>query len=1017
MGESFLLLRSPAVLTDFKGDGLRVGKVERDGQAAYHLVPEREGALTARVRFEMPLADRAAPIALPSGPAAMQRLTIELDQGGWEVVSPMAMQVIPAANTDDTRSGATLVLAPHVAPSIQLRPKSRDLAAEPTQFFTEVTNLFLPGPGVVNGIARVTVRPVQGRVSGMELLVPAGFTVGDVVRGPVGAWRFDPNTRRLHVAIEPAQTERFAFDVETQLGAGELPFALALEPLRVSGAASEVGTLGLAFGTDAQPEGLRATGLSIVSAQDFDLSLLPRAAEGPPAATLQHAWRHGAAAARVELKVAAVAPEVRATSRQVISLDDDRLVMAVDLRVAIARVGLFKLSFALPEGLEVEAVSGPALSQWTEAQEGAQRLVTLHLKGRTLGEQTFSVTLAGAAPRAQEAWALPRFALREATRQTAEALVVPGKGIRLRAMDREQVAQLDPRTVGGQQAGTLAFRLLQENWLLRLGIELLEPWVTVQALQEVTVREGQMLTRLALRYRVENAAVKQVQLRLPGLDADQARTVRATGPAVGDMVRVAETGDLWEIRFQRAVAGETDVSIEFQGAGAREPGKEAIVPPEFPGVRQTALFVAVRGGGRLELVAEAAPRGWLRSDWTAVPVALQGRGDRSAPALSFRVAEPEGPLSLAVRRHDVADALKLRVTRGDLLTLFAPAGACLTAVDLHLDVVEKSTLRVRLPEGAQLFNTLVNGGSVSVGRDGDAWLFHVPPGAAGERTARVRLVYSATHPGGHEVGLFGPRLNVPLENVTWRVVLPPGYELENYRGGLRLREERTAGSFGLEDYRSFANSKRSADAQQALSLLQQANTFLQRGEQEKAGEALSRVSNGAALDQASNEDARVQLRTLKTQQAVLGLNTRRQRLYLDNRGEGSRNEQLEQAATLNPFMQGKVNYDPQQVDQLLMGNSLEENGALRGIAARIVDQQLAVQTAPGAIDVSLPERGGVVTFTRSLQVDGGAPLELTIAVEKTTRARAGYIAVLLLGVAACTALARRGDLPGGAGRT
>ena len=140
----------------------------------------------------------------------------------------------------------------------------------------------------------------------------------------------------------------------------------------------------------------------------------------------------------------------------------------------------------------------------------------------------------------------------------------------------------------------------------------------------------------------------------------------------------------------------------------------------------------------------------------------------------------------------------------------------------------------------------------------------------------------------------------------------------------------------------------------------------------------------------------MQLRNLKTQQTVLGLNTRRQKLYLDNRVEGARNEQMEQAASLNPFMRGKVNFDPQQVDQLLMGNTVDENTALQAIAGCIVDQQLAAQPAPAAIDVTLIERGRVLTFTRSLQVDGAAPLELKLVIGKTTEAnlRFGFLAIL-----------------------
>ncbi|MEO6568820.1 MAG: hypothetical protein ABIO94_08655, partial [Opitutaceae bacterium] len=495
-GDSFLLLKPPAVLTEFKGDALRVSKVERDGKTNYYVVLERDGAFTARAKFEMPAPDLARGLPLPTGSAALQRITVDLDQAGWDFAANTAVQVLPTAGLPADHSGATLVLTPSDAAIIQLKPRQRNLSAEVTQFFAEANNLFLPGPGVVNGYTRITVRPAQGRVSELELEVPKGFTVGDVSDGPVGAWRFDPEKRRLHVAIEPAQTGAFRFTLEMQLGTGPLPLDLALEPIRVLGAAGEVGMIAIAFGGDAQPEGIRPGSLSPVNLEDFDSGLIPRSREGQPLAVVQQVWRYGREGGRVELKVAPVAAEVRVAARQLFSLDDDRLVIAADLNVAITRVGLFQLSFALPVGLEVEALSGPSLNHWTEATENGQRIVTLHLNGRTIGDQRFNLTLAGAAPGAQDSWQVPRLQIREATRQTGEVILVPGKGIRLRPVDRQNATQLDPRAVGGLQPGTLAFRLLQEDWALRVGIEMLEAWVTTQALQEITVREGQTLTRI-----------------------------------------------------------------------------------------------------------------------------------------------------------------------------------------------------------------------------------------------------------------------------------------------------------------------------------------------------------------------------------------------------------------------------------------------------------------------------------------------------------------------------------------
>lgn len=993
-GESFAFLRAPAVLTEFAGDGLRVAKLAGEGGTVYYATPERSGLLTARAKFELPVADLARGVELPTGPAAVRRVTVGLDQAGWEFSSPAAVQVSPVAEPGEGRSGATLVLGPAGAAVIRFSPQRRDVAAEETRFHAETADLYVPGPGVVNGLARVTVRPVQGRVAALELEVPEGFTVGEVARGPVGAWRFDPATRRLRVAVEPAQAQAFSFVVETQRAAAALPFDLTLKPLKVAGAAGEVGMLALAFGGDAQPEGVKAEGMSAVNLEDFDATLVPNGRDGQPLALVQQVYRHGEAGGLVSLRVGAVAPEVRVAGRQVFSLGDDRLVLAADLAVTILRVGLFKLSFELPAGLEVEALSGPALSHWTEAADtDGRRVVTLHLNGRTIGEQAFALTLAGPAPAlsGQGGWAVPRISVREATRQTGELQIVPEKGLRLRALERGNVSQLDPRAAGNAKPGALAFHLLQADWSLNVGIEVLEPWVTVQALQEVTAREGQTLTRLALRYRVENAAVKQLRVRLPGLGAEQARTLRATGPAVSDFAPVAGEAEVWEIRFQRGILGETDVTVEHQGAAGRGAGTETVATPSFPGVRQVTQFVAVRAGGRLELEAAEAPRGWQRTDWSAVPAVLQDRADRSVPALSYRVAEPEGPLAVTVRRHEVADALKLRVTGGVLSTVFSPAGPFLTAAELQVEVVEKGALRVRLPAGARLFNTFVNGESVTSVREGDAYLFHVAPAEVEGREAKVRLVYAVPAAQEGRIELLGPGLSVPLENVAWRVVIPPGYELAGHEGGLRLREEYAAGNFGLEDYASQMVSQREAEAKLASDLIVEANALIQQGRQEQAGEMFSRAAKAKVLDEATNEDARVQLRSLKTQQAVVSLNTRRQRLYLDNSGgsDARRNEQLEQAANANPFIQGGSSFNLQQVDELLMGNTVEENAALRGIAGRIVDQQLAAEPAPGAIDVTLPESGRVLTFERSLQVDGGAPLALSLDLRRTGAGEAG----------------------------
>jgi hypothetical protein len=997
--ERYLLLRDPAVLTDFQGEGWRVVKAQLDDEDAYFLVATVDGPKSGKARFELPLKDPQQGWKMPTGPAAVQRVAVRWNQPGWEFISAVAAKISPVPDLAENESGAELVLGATDEVEIMARPKQRDAATEKNQFFTEISDLYLPGPGVVSGRHLVGIRPAQGVVKELTIEVPEGFTVGEVAGGPVGSWRFDPRSRELHISVEPAQEQPFSVIVGTQRGSSTLPMNLKLSPLKVRGASGTVGLLGIAFQDEAQPENVVEKGMSPVNLDDFPAQMLPVDSQRRPVAVLHRAFRHSGEDASVTLTIAPVAPEIRAETKQVLSLGEDRMVLSVDLTASITRAGIFRLGVEIPKGFEVESVTGASLGNWVESEEGGQRILSLHLQGRTLGEQAFALTLSAPATGAQTSWQVPRVAVQDAARQTGTLTVVPERGLQVRAVARTNASQLDPKEAGMPRPGVLSFRLLQSDWSLALAVGKLDPWVTAQVLHEVIARDGQTLAKMHVIYRIENASIKSTQIRLPGLDDNAAATVRASGPAVADFIPVPGQERVWELRFQRAMSGEVKVDIEYQQLGE---DAIAVQPLVAEGVRQTSYFVALKTVGRLEIGTVDAPDGWQRSDWAVVPAALKAGGDLAAPASVFKVAEAEGPLGIHLKSHKAAESLRLRVTKGDLTTLVSQDGASVTSVDLAVQVAEKGRLRLTLPEDASLFNVLVNGDGVSLVKEGASWLFYVYPAPENDRPASVRFVY-ANAPRRQTV-LEGPMLDVPLENLHWRVLLPQGWRLAGHSGDFDLTSQ--ANGAAVEDYHSFVMKQRAAGKEQAVALLDQANAWLQTGDQDKAGKALSKAARNGLLDEASNEDARVQLRNLKTQQATLALNTRRQRMYLDNRAEvATGNAQLEKAAEENPLLQGNLNYDPHEFDRMLGGNSADENAAMKAIANRIVSQQLAADPAPAALDVTLGSRGSVADFTRSVQVDGGKPMKLELKLEPNQSG--GWLYGLLIAVLGAVAVGRK----------
>lgn len=988
-GDRFVLLKFPAILTRFEGEGLRLSKVEMPGVGLTYIVTiplntNADGAnvesaseskkYTVSFDYQIEAVRPNEGIPVLTGVAALHEIDLRYDAPGWDVQCASAARIEPAADqTTETRAKILLRASDAV---VVLQPQARDLMTEKTQFFVEGSQLYVPGPGVVDGRHLFSVRTAQGKVRDLGVIIPEGLTVS-TVNGPVTAWQFDADNRRLKLQIDPAATANFEVVIETQRGLETLPADMVVSPLRIEGTDGEVGLIAVAFGPDAQPEKVESATLSQVNLGDFNAGLNTN-----PQAVLHRVYRYGAEAGTVEMRVAPVSAEVRVGSTQVLSLGDERIVMNVNFTAEITRTGLFQLSFKLPAGLEVESLSGPSLHHWSEITEEGNRQVILHLNGKTIGPQTFALVLAGPAPVDVAEWEVPRFELTEASRQTGDLVINPITGVRIRAVTRQNVSDLDPRAMGGQSEGALAFRLLQRDWKLVLGIEKLDAWVVGQVLHEVALREGQTKAVVVGDFNIQNASVRSLKVVLPLTNVDEIKTVRASGKQIADFVRTAPDSNVWELQFKRRIIGRVQFQIEYERRGERVNDSETLAPLEFTDARQMGYYFAVRAGGRLELEPGAFSEGWQAVDWSVIPAALREAGNRNAPALAIRSLATTSSMNIRVIRHTLAEALKLRVSDGTLTTVLSPTGDQLTSVDITMEVIQRSSLSVQLPEGGELFSIFVNGESVhSIRQNGTTWQFYILPGID-DRTAQVRFVYLLKGAGLSELKLASPLLNVPLESVRWNVIAPKGYKLSDNDGDMELVEEVKRNDLNRDTYLSSVLEKKNSQAKQAAQLLEQAGQFLQAGEQGKAWRAYNNVANRNALDAASNEDARVQLENLQTQQAIVGLNTRRQRMFLDNDLSDSsveENEQMRIAANMNPILQqNDINFRPQEMSQLLAGNSSKDNAVLQQIAGRLVQHQRATEPAPQAIVISVPDDGTVYSFVRGVQVAENAPLELEL---------------------------------------
>jgi hypothetical protein len=999
-GDLLPLLFEPAVLMrlNYATSALQIEPGPPGSKMSHCLLARQRGAFDIEVQYQLQTArrDKESGVFLPVPYGLVNRLKLTVVNLDVDVLSPQAVALEREAAGSNTV--AALVLAPASGAWIGWQPRSRDVKSEKPVFYAELTQLYAPMAGVIEGAHYVSIRPAQGELTELVLEVSAGATITDVLdpgradaKGQaaggsvVSLWRFDPDARKLRVTLNPGQSRPFALLARSQIATGPLPLEHSFGLLSVENAGGQLGLLGVATGNEVQLDNVNAEGFSPINLEDFPPE--PGAAlQGQvPGLTVRRAFRYGGqgtgqggAPLLVQLKASAVEPDIRVETQDTLSLGEDRTVLADNATVKIARAGIFRLSFVMPPGFDVESISGPALSHWTESRTEAGRVITLHLAGKTEGQQQLAITLVGPGIKGTNGWQVPRLALREAGKQSGTLLLAPEQGFRLEAGASEGVIQLDPQRSGIQQKGVLAFRVLQTPWSLALDIERVAPWVQVTSLQHATVSDAQVKVVANLQYQIEYTGLKAFRVFLP----TNAESVRFQGEQVADFMRApgASTNGLqaWDIKLHRRVIGSYLLQATYQTFMPEQATETVLRGVQTGEVNPQRGFVTVQSSGRLQVRIQTVPAALVPAEWQSIPRVLQQDLPAAAANFSYRLAEPAFELPLRLERHEAAKLLEAHVNRVTFTSLISDEGVMLTQARLDLQPGDKRLLGVTLPPEAHFWFAFVNQAGVWPWRGPQGLLIPLDQPSRGDKAVSVELFYSsrigAAGARALELKLLAPKFDLPLENIAWRVSLSEKWRLKRWSGSLQFQEEQLASQAEAMDLQGYLRNEavgRLELTRHAEDLLAAGNTALDAGDPQQARRAFQAAYGLSSHDAAFNEDARVQLHNIKLQQALIGLNVRQAATAGDTGALGAKFRDLRGRK--------EVNYTQQDAKAIIDRNTADDNAAFMRLAERLIQQQDAAVSSPAALRATIPEQGRLLTFKRAVAVDPGADLNIGLS--------------------------------------
>jgi hypothetical protein len=529
-----------------------------------------------------------------------------------------------------------------------------------------------------------------------------------------------------------------------------------------------------------------------------------------------------------------------------------------------------------------------------------------------------------------------------------------------------------------------------------MDVEQVDAWVQVTSLQHALVGEAQVKVTANLLYQIENTGLKSFRVALPA----GAENVRFSGEHVADFLAAKDAVNAglqtWEVKLGRRVIGQYLLQATYQTAVTAQAQEISITGVQAADVNLQRGFVTVQSGGRLQLRVDALPTALQPAEWQSIPRSLQQGLAASSASFAYRLVEPAFVLPLKIQRHEAAKLLPARVNHITLKSVIADSGAMLTEVRMEMLPGDKRLLSVTLPKDARFWFAYVNQNGVWPWREKDQILIPLEQQSRRGEPIPVTFFYSS------QVGQAGttaldlqlqaPKFDLPLENIVWNVYLNDKWDVKKWTGSLQKQTDQIVSRTQSVDVQTYLQGEVSQQREKTRAAEQQlaiGNKALEQGDPQQARRAFGNAFGLSQHDMAFNEDARVQLHNVKLQQALVGLNIRKN----DTAGNADPLASKLRAAGQEP------NYTQQDAKQLLDNNSADDNAALTKLAERLIEQQDAAVSAPAVIQASIPEQGRLITFSRSVAVDTQADLQIGLKA-KTSGSASTFARFAMLAITA-----------------
>jgi hypothetical protein len=683
---------------------------------------------------------RSATFGIPN--ATIRQLAMVCDRDDLDIQFPGALQVERHKNAAG-KTEAVAYLTPGSPFSVRWKPQVRKLEGE-LAVTCDGRTVAVAGVGALKLDTVFTYRVVQGELSTMALDVPELFNVTQVTGEDIREWHLEAKPgggRQIAVVLSRPKDKLYALRVEGERVLSAFPCKFDLPVVVPTGVIRASGFL--LIGTDSAVKLLagKAAGLTQIDPAAYPRPAGPKEQEPRIPARTAYAYQYAHVPFQMELSAEDVVTALSADQQTAVSYEDNAVAVQAAVDIEVRDAPAREVVLETDPAWAVSQVQGAKVADYDVRDLAGKREIRVYFQEAVLGRVLVTVKLERTLAAGTGAFIVPRLTLRSARAERGYLVLRAEKGVRLKEQKAVNLREVHAASVPFRvPEAQRAYRFKSPDWSLEVGVEQADAALHAELFHLFSLGEGALYGSVSITYRIEGAPVRRLQVRVPAA----CQNIEFTGRDVRGWER---QGDTIVVSLQEKVLGDYTLLMTFDQPFAYEGAELTVGAIETTGTVSEVGYIALSGPASLTFDAEKT------RDPSMITIASEELPREYAllvndPVLkAYKYVRAPHLAQLAVRRYSTQPLLDHVADHISLRTRLSREGEAVTEATYFVKNTSQQFLSLKLPDGARLWSTRVDGEPVRALDDGKGVaLIPIKRLQDANTPSRVELVYAEGRP-------------------------------------------------------------------------------------------------------------------------------------------------------------------------------------------------------------------------------------------------------------------------------